>query len=294
MLKYKKIGVTVKVNLEAKDETVERILDTLQHCDAQIFLDAGSAGGLSCAKHFPQLKIDQDIDLLLVIGGDGTILRAVREMGNCAPILSVNKGAVGFLAETQVEEVEEMLPKLLAGEGIIEERSMLRVSMERNDQEDFSGLALNEVVVAQGAISRLLDLRATISGELLTTYHADGIIVSTPTGSTAYSLAAGGPIVHPRLLAFIVTPINPHSFSQRPLVIPAESKVDVDVLRKPGQHVQSEVGLTLDGQVYHPLTQGDRVRVQRHTDTVKFLRRAQDSFYATIRSKLRWGEGLRD
>lgn len=295
MLKYKRIGLTVKRTLDRKDDTVARVLHILQELGADVFADTGRVGEAPSMHGLPSLHDCGGIDLLVAIGGDGTIMRAVREMQDCnVPILSVNRGKIGFLAETHIEEAEEWIPRLLSGDGVIEERHQVHVTVERDGSTFFEGLALNEAVIAQGAIARLLDLQAHINGEALTTFHADGIIIATPTGSTAYSLAAGGPVVHPRLSALILTPINPHSFGQKPIVIPGESEVTIEVVPRAHQFENSEVSLTLDGQVYQQLAQHDRVHVRLHRDTVKLLRRKQDTFYATLRDKLKWGERLEE
>lgn len=295
MLRYRRIGITVKRTLDAKDEALSRVLGILRGCGAEIRVDKARMEDVSCVSEYPALNDCAEIDALLVIGGDGTIIRAVREMGaHAVPILSVNRGKIGFLAETNIDEAEEWIPKLLSGEGTIEERHVLHATATRSGSVFFEGLALNEAVIAQGAIARLLDLRATVNGETLTTFHADGLIIATPTGSTAYSLAAGGPVVHPRLSALILTPINPHSFSQKPVVIPGESRVDTEVLPRAHQFENSEVSLTLDGQVYQQLVPGDVLRVVVHDRKARFLRRKEDTFFATLREKLKWGERLED
>jgi NAD+ kinase len=234
---------------------------------------------------------DRAIDLLLIAGGDGTILRSIRELHSLAtPIVSINRGSVGFLTEMTVQETDDVLPLLLQGEGMVDERQLLSVSVERDGEVVFDSFALNEAAISQGAISRLLDLRTMISGEPLATFHADGLIVATPTGSTAYSLAAGGPVVHPRLPAMILTPINPYSLTQKPIVIPGSSVVKTDVIRETHDHLTSFVSMTLDGQVYFELQKDDTVTVRLHGETVKFLRRKEDTFYRTLRMKLKWGE----
>lgn len=294
MLNYKRIGVTVKSKLAANDETVLQVCKILSKAGAEVLFDPKRADQVACAENMSRYSEDQsDIDLLLVIGGDGTILRAVRELQNFdIPILSVNKGTVGFLAETNVEEAEELIPKLLSGEGVIEDRYLLAVHARRDGKDVFSGFALNEAVIAQGTIARLVDLCTTINDEPLTTYHADGLIVSTPTGSTAYSLAAGGPIVHPGLPATILTPLNPHSFSQKPIVIPGGSVVQVDVRIPSSKFEDFEVFLTIDGQISISLNSGDSIRAKMNDHTVKFLRRKEDTFFGTLRQKLKWGERL--
>jgi len=294
MLQYKRIGITVKSRLVRKDEALMQVCTMLSGIGAQVLVDPKRADEIPCAKSMSRYSEDQsDIDLLLVIGGDGTILRAVREMQNFdIPILSINRGTVGFLAETNVEEAQQLVPKLLSGEGMLEERYLLAVHATRNGEDVFSGFALNEAVIAQGTIARIVDLRTTVNDEAVTTYHADGLIISTPTGSTAYSLAAGGPIVHPSLSATILTPINPHSFSQKPIVIPGGSVVQVDVCVPSTKFEDFEVVLTIDGQVSVPLSNGDSIRAKMNAHTIKFLRRKEDTFFGTLREKLKWGERL--
>lgn len=291
MKPFKTIGITVKSALGEKDEIVERVYAVLRSTGRDVRVDSKRMKDVACTKGLKDVSENGSIDLMLVIGGDGTILRAVREMHDYSvPVLSVNRGAVGFLAEVSIDEIEEALPKLLDGEGVMEERSILSVEVIRDGKTEFTGRSLNEAVITQGSIARLLDLKTSVGGEPLANFHADGLIVATPTGSTAYSLAAGGPIVHPRIPAMILTPINPHTFNQKPIVIPGTQSVEMEVLRKMNSFVDSDVSLTLDGQVYHKLRRFDLVRVTMHGDTAKFVRRTQDTFYATLRNKLKWGE----
>lgn len=293
MLKYRNVGITVKSALEKKDATLERVLTHLAFLGATTYLDTARTKGLSCAKGKSPLRASSPIDVLVIIGGDGTILRAVRELQRFSvPIIGINRGRVGFLTEATVEETEEALSLLLSGGGMIDERALLCIDVQRKRKTVFSGCALNEAVIAQGTISRLISLRTSIDGEPLATYQSDGLIIATPTGSTAYSLAAGGPVVHPGIPGIILTPINPHSFSQKPIVIPGGRTVEVEILAKGNSALDSEVGLTLDGQVYRPLGSFDRVMARVHEMTVKFLRRRQDTFYSSLRSKLRWGESV--
>lgn len=292
MLKYRRIGVTVKSDLGHKDEAVTTVLKILEGLGAQVYFDSKRCGDVPSVRGRMLFEEEKDIDLLLVIGGDGTILRSVRELKDFSvPIVSVNRGAVGFLAETNMDEAPELLPRLLSGEGVVDERHVLDITVSRDGKSFFEGPVLNEAVISQGSIARLMDLQAWVNGEELTTFRSDGLIIATPTGSTAYSLAAGGPIVHPRLRAIILTPINSHSFSQKPIVIPGSSLVTVEVLTKPGKFGDFEVSLTLDGQTYIGLEPNDRVAARiSETNTVKFLRRKQDTFFGILREKLRWGE----
>ncbi len=290
---YKRIGVTVKSDLDHRDEVVQSVLSILKDLGAEVYIDEHRASSVPepAKKTF---KRGKEVDLLLVIGGDGTILRAVRELDCfCVPILSVNRGTVGFMAEMSIQEAPEWIPKLLTGGGVVEERSVLSIKAMRAGKAVYEGYVLNEAVIAQGSIARLLDLRTTVNGEELTVFRADGLIISTPTGSTAYTLAAGGPIVHPQIAATILTPINSHAFSQKPIVIPGNHEVDVEVLAKSAKFT-SQVSLTLDGQTYVALERGDRIAATVNGERVKFLRRKSETFYGTLRTKLKWGERPED
>ncbi len=290
---YKRIGLTVKPNLTSKEDAVRQVLDILRVSGAEIFIDSTALADVSCARTFESLTSTSNIDLLLVIGGDGTILRAVREFHeHNVPVLGINRGVLGFLAEVSVDEIQTVLPELLSGNGSLEERKALEIHVLRNDVDVFSGIALNEAAISQGAIARLLDLRTHISGETLATFHADGLIVATPTGSTAYSLAAGGPVVHPSISALILTPINPHSLTQKPVVIPGDRSVHIDVLQSSNQYGNTQPSLTLDGQVYFQLMSDDRVVATLRQEPIRFLRRHHERFFHALRTKLRWGEWM--
>jgi NAD+ kinase len=281
--------------MEQKGKTIERVVELIESTGARAYVD-----GKRCEKEYRKkakvFTTTRDLDLLIVMGGDGTILRTVREMENLSvPILSINKGTFGFLAEMSLSESETLLPKFIRGEeGSIEERSLLEVTVMRGSKNIHKSRALNEAVVSQGAISRLIDLETRVNGDSLATFHADGIIVATPTGSTAYSLAAGGPIVHPELHATILTAINPHSFSQKPIVLPSGDEVEITILTKPSRFGDVQVSLTIDGQTYLTLDSRDRVIVKAYPEKVRFLRRKEETFFGTLRNKLKWGERLEE
>lgn len=292
-LTYKRVGVTVKSDLDHRDEVVTTVIDLLRAEGAEVFVEEKRKERVPSS--LPCFKTLGDIDLLLVIGGDGTILRTVRELA-CfdVPVLSVNRGTVGFMAEMSIDEAPVLLPKFLHGEGFIEERSVLRIEVRRGSRPLVEGYVLNEAVIAQGSIARLIDLRTTVNGDELTVFRADGLIIGTPTGSTAYTLAAGGPIVHPQIAATMLTPINSHTFNQKPIVIPASHVVEVEVLGKPGKFSDLQVTLTLDGQTFVPLSRGDIIKASVHDKRMKFLRRDSETFYGTLRQKLKWGERPED
>lgn len=233
-----------------------------------------------------------EADAVLVLGGDGTILASSRL---CAPkgtpILPVHLGRFGFLTEVAPRELAPALDDLLEGRAVVDERMMLwgeAIHADAADGDHATFLALNDVVVANGPLSRVLHLRLQIDGQYVTTYAADGILVSTPTGSTAYSLSAGGPLVHPSLQALLVTPICPHTLTARALLVPPDSEVTMTVERDP----QDVVRVTVDGQLGFPLQPGDQIRVRRAPHSVKLLTVGGANFYDKLQSKLRWGEGL--
>ncbi len=290
---FRTIGLTAKIHMENKDAVLRPVVEAIRSTGATIAVDPHTVGDLPCLKGAPRIGDVDSLDLVIAVGGDGTILRTIRELHPLSvPLLAINAGSVGFLSELPLSDMASRLPSLLGGNGMLEHRSCLDADVLRDGTTVFSCTALNDVVISQGTISRLLDLQASIGGQFLATFHADGLIVSTPTGSTAYSLAAGGPVVHPVVNALILTPINPHSFTQKPIVIPGDSAIEVkisDSTMPPFEN--ATVGLTVDGQVYHSLQKGDSI-VVRTGAAVHFLRENSDAFYRALRTKLKWGEGL--
>lgn len=229
------------------------------------------------------------VDAVLVLGGDGTILATARlcaPMGT--PMLPVHVGRFGFLTAVAPENLTAALDALLDGRYSQEERMMLWGETRRAGELQDTGLALNEIVVANGPLSRVLHLRTSIDGRFVTTYAADGIIVATPTGSTAYSLSAGGPLVHPALQALLVTPICPHTLTSRALLVPPSAEVTVIVERDP----QDIVRVTIDGQLGFPLQAEDAIHIRRSPHQARFLSVGGADFYDKLQDKLHWGETL--
>jgi NAD+ kinase len=241
---------------------------------------AAAVGAAPC----PAAELARRADLLVVLGGDGTLLALARALETRAvPILGINLGTLGFLAEVSVDEMEGALARALAGEMRLEERMRLSVEHLREGAVLRSWLALNDAVVSS-AVARLIEIEARADGRLVSTYHADGLIVSTPTGSTAYSLSAGGPILLPSLAAFVLTPICPHTLTQRPLVLPDEAELEI------APRAATPARLTVDGQEGEELAAGDRVRVRRSPHPVSLLVAPERSRFDVLRAKLRWGE----
>ncbi len=228
---------------------------------------------------------DRRPDFVLVLGGDGTLLSAARAVAHAdVPILAVNLGSLGFLTEVPLAEMYDTLEAVNRGQCPVEERSVLHAELMRKDECLAQHFALNDVVVNKSAISRLVEFDLVIDGNFVFSYKADGVIVSTPTGSTAYSLAAGGPILMPTVGAFVVTPVCPHSLTHRPLVVSDHAKIELLV-----ETNQEEAFLSIDGQVGMPVRQGDRVICRRASHNVKLMR-VRRTFFDVLRNKLKWGQ----
>jgi NAD+ kinase len=226
------------------------------------------------------------IDLLIVLGGDGTLLSAARALGgNRVPILGVNLGGLGFLTSVTLDEVYPLLENVLSGKYVESNRMMLDAEILRDGKPAERQCALNDAVANKGAIARMLDFDVYVDRNHVGRYRADGIIVGTPTGSTAYSLAAGGPIVDPAVDAFVITPICPHMLTNRPLVIPDKATIELDFAP-----AAEPVYLTLDGQIGLQLAANDRVKITKSQNRVVLVRPPVKTYFEVLRSKLRWGE----
>ncbi len=257
----------------AKESGVEILVET----------DTSDMAGLSGNTTGSLREIAAKADLLMVFGGDGTILGVARNLsGINTPIFGVNTGGLGFLTAVGAGQVPEALEQLINGDFRIEKRPLIEAhGMASN--ESIHLLALNDLVVSGGAASRLIELEVWVDGENLTQYRCDGLIVSSPTGSTAYSLAAGGAIVSPGAEVFMITPISPHTLSNRSVVVGMDSEIQVKVLSR-----RLEVFLTADGQVQMPLVLEDIVRIRRSRESVQLVRLPQNTFFMTLRQKLNW------
>lgn len=230
-----------------------------------------------------------EVGLVLVLGGDGTLLSMADCIGRAGlnvPILGVNFGSLGFLTEVTLPELYPSLEAALAGRAPIEERLTLRATIARSSDAASTEVAVNDVVINKGARSRLIDLSISVGDGLVTTVRADGLIVATPTGSTAYNLAAGGPIVQPSVDALVLTPIAPHTLTNRPLVIPSSSTIRV----KPMMEERDEVFVTFDGQVGCELHAGDEINICRASQPMRLVRPATRSYFEVLREKLNWGK----
>ena len=286
MLAMKEIGIVTKTSSPLADEVMEKLVPWLTGRGVKVRMQEdyrGLADGDSIA--VPREKVPDGVDMVLVLGGDGTLLSVARLLeGRDQPILGINLGSLGFLTELGQEELFGSLERVLEGEYTLEPRVRLKASLHRKGEQIGHYQVLNDVVINKGALARIIDLEAYVDDQKVTNYQADGLIVSTPTGSTAYSLAAGGPIIEPTLDVIVISPICPHTLTNRPLVIPGGSKVELCLLSDSGA-----VFLTLDGQEGTRLNQGDCVRIQTSGKKVNLIRTGTRNFYDVLTAKLHWG-----
>jgi NAD+ kinase len=230
-----------------------------------------------------------DVGMVLVLGGDGTLLGmadCIGEVGSGIPILGVNFGSLGFLTEITLPELYPSLEAALAGEVHLEERAMLRGLVRRGGAIVARHVATNDVVITKGARARMIELSISVGDEFMTRVRADGLIIATPTGSTAYNLAAGGPIAHPTLDALIVTPIAPHTLTNRPVVVPAHATIGV----QPATSGRDELHVTFDGQTAYDLHDGDEIVVAQADVRLRLIKPTTRSYFQVLRTKLKWGE----
>lgn len=232
-------------------------------------------------------EIREQAELVVVLGGDGTLISVARLFsGKTVPIVGINLGSLGFLTEITLEELYPRLEKCLEGAPRVSERMMLEVAVLRDGKEMERCQVLNDMVINKGALARIVDLETRVNRHFLTTYKADGLIVSTPTGSTGYSMSAGGPIIHPLMSCIVITPICPHTLTNRPIVVPDDSVISITVTSA----FDEKVYLTLDGQVGFELQEGDSVEVRRALKTTALVMSRSRDYFEILRTKLKWGE----
>ncbi len=282
---------TIGIISRPRRSNLEVVVPPLLHWFAargiRTLYDTETAGALHDSSHgLTREEVAEQSQLLLVLGGDGTLLAAARVAARLGiPILPINMGSLGFLTSFTIEEMYPALEQVLAGRFSCSERVMLDVELHRDAEVIERQAVVNEAVLNKGALARMIDLQLTIDADFVCRYRADGLIVATPTGSTAYSLSAGGPIVHPAVESWIITPICPHTLSDRPVVVRDSSLIEV--------HLSGDtesVFLTLDGQTGIPMQAADVVRMRRASERLRLIQPAQKSYFEILRNKLKWGE----
>jgi len=291
MTSVKRIGVVVKPHQPDALTTLCRLTEWLNERD--IGLVGGSEIERERIEHETGCAIDVatqaelagQVDLILMLGGYGTMIATARMIGDTeVPVLGVNYGGLGYLAEFRIEELFAALESILAGNYKLQQRLMLSIELRRGEKIVTGNRVLNDAVVNKSALARIIEIETYLNEQFVNSFRADGLIVSTPTGSTAYNLSAGGPVIFPSMNAVVITPICPFTLSNRPIVVPDDSLIEVRL--KTGNE---EVALTLDGQVGFPLQVGDRIVIRKSNTTFNLIQPANRNYFDVLRDKLKWG-----
>lgn len=289
----RRVGIVAKHNLVAASEHLARLgawlgargVDVVYASEAAALAGAASHGARTATRE----ALPCEVDLIVVLGGDGTLLAMaarIVQAGRDIPILGVNFGSLGFLTEIRIDEIIPSLERVLDGTAAFDERAMLAANLRRRTGEVDARVALNDVVFTKSALSRMIELSVWVNGGFVTRVKADGLIIASATGSTAYNLAAGGPIVHPMVDALVLTPIAPHTLTHRPVIIPGGAEVEV---RMEADGATEDVFVTYDGQSGYPVEEGDLVRVRKSDRTLRLVKPARN-YFEVLREKLKWGE----
>jgi NAD+ kinase len=280
------VGIIYKYQFEPAKTEAEKLEKRLKEQGIIVFSEEMSApSGLSGRPDEP-MKIPYDVDWVVVLGGDGTLLGAARNIGkHGTPILGVNLGGLGFLTSIPLKRLYPVIEMMLKGKLEVESRLMLETKVLRTEDEICRFSVLNDVVINKGPLARIIHLDAYINETFLTTFRADGLIVSTPTGSTGYNLSAGGPVLYPTMASFILTPICPFTISNRPIILPDSDTISIMM----GEQSEEKVTLTLDGQVGFEFEYGDKVMIYKSNDRIKLIRSPDQSYFEILREKLMWG-----
>ena len=279
-------GLISKPNAPAAIGLVPELVDWLAARGVRVRLDENSAAYAGKPRGLPREEVPEGCQLVIVLGGDGTLLAAARAVGGReVPVLGVNLGGLGFLSAVKVEEIYPLLEDALGGELRVGLRRMLHCELVRGERPVADYEALNDVVITKASIARMIDLETHVDTQLVCVYKADGLVVSTPTGSTAYSLSAGGPIVFPSVECLGLTPISPHTLTHRPVLVPARS-----VIRIRSRAADDEAYLTIDGQIGEPLRRDDVVVCRSSEHSIHLVRPPKLRFFDVLREKLKWGE----
>jgi NAD+ kinase len=288
-----RIGITVKPGLTAARETLIGLEQRLRERGVEaVWSPEAAAIFTSSAERriAERADIPAQVDNVIVLGGDGSLLamaKTIAESGHDIPILAVNFGSLGFLTEITRPEIYDSLDAVIDGKATHDFRMMLTATATRAADASITHMALNDVVFTRTALSRMIELAVSVGDQFVTAVKADGLIVATPTGSTAYNLAAGGPIVHPSMDALVLTPIAPHTLTNRPIVIPADREVRVT---SAGSNAGAEVYVTIDGQTGFALHEGDEIAINKASRPLRLIRATSRSYFEVLRQKLKWNE----
>ena len=282
----KKIGVYAKKNHPDVEQVALQVWERFKQEQIEVLFEDSLAEQLGQVVGYAGEDIPAQVDLIIVLGGDGTLISVARQVGELSvPIVGVNLGRLGFLTEITRDELPDMLERLIAGDYQVTDRMMLDAHIYRDGEIVGKYTVLNDIVINKGALARIIDMDTYVDGRRLSSFKADGLIVSTPTGSTGYSLAAGGPIIYPEINSLLITPICPHMLTNRPIVVWSRSIIEIQV-----KFEDDVVFFTADGQVGRKLLPGDRVEVRRSESRTWLVNSPSKDYFEILRTKLSWGE----
>jgi NAD+ kinase len=281
----KKVGIVANIAKEKSPEYTAALREWLLKRGLEVFLEEGIAAKIGCLPGVERRRLWTLVDLIVVFGGDGTILRTARLVRERdVPIVGINLGVFGYLTEVNLDEMYSALEVILAGNFQVEKRMMLDVEIQGGEEPFREGTVLNDVVINRGTLSRIVELETAVDGRYLTTYKADGLIVATPTGSTAYSLAANGPIVFPEMDSIIINPICPHTLTNRPVILPGEAVIRVSL-----SSLEQGATVTLDGQLSYTVKYGDSITIRKSRYITTLVSSPHRDYLEILRTKLGWG-----
>jgi NAD+ kinase len=283
----KTIALVVRQNTAGIEQPVQQVVDFLQHTGYRVVLEADTAAHLALAgiEAMSTSDIGATAQAVVVLGGDGTMLGIARQLAPYGvPLIGVNLGRLGFMTDIPVERMIPALADILGGEARAEKRTMLEGCVKRDGETIYCGEAVNDVVVARGAGAGMIELKVTVDGNFMYNQRSDGLIIASPTGSTAYALSAGGPLLHPSLNGIVLVPIAPHALSNRPIVVPDSSTITVEIV------AGRDTSVNFDMQTFASLMHGDQIIISRSPHSMTFLHPEGWTYYDTLREKLHWNE----
>jgi NAD+ kinase len=286
--RFRHAALVGKYQARGMRELLEDIAHFLERQQLEVALETETAlnTGISAYPVLTPDELGRHCDLAIVVGGDGTMLGIARQLApHNVPLIGINQGRLGFITDVPAGTFAESLAPMIAGDYEIEHRTMLEGGVWRDGASIFHGIAMNDVVVSRGAVAGMVELKIDVGDEFVANFRADGLIIASPTGSTAYALSAGGPLLHPGIGGWVLVPIAPHALSNRPIVMPDSGEINIEVVGG------REVSVNFDMQSLASLSHGDRICVQRSAHQVRFLHPRGWSYYATLRRKLHWNEG---
>jgi NAD+ kinase len=285
----KRVGIIAKHNIKQSADYLKKLVTELKKYDVDVMYDENTAAVMGVKTAYEKNKLLSRAHLVIVLGGDGTLLKTARHMSKTRPLIAgVNMGHLGFLTEFTPQKFLTCLPKIFAGDFRPDERFLLRVTLYRNNKKKFTTIALNEAVINQGGFARLITLAVEVNQRQLASYRADGLIISSPTGSTGHALSSGGPIVHPKIEGIVLTPLCPIQLNMRPIIIPNDRQITIR-LETQWRAEKKPIVLTIDGQITMNMKRDDFVRIRKSSRALIMIRMKGHNYYRALRKKLNWG-----